>query len=299
MKKNIILVFALATGMYAGAQQLQTSSVYELQGMLHNPANAGVNKTNFVGATYRTQWSSISDAPKTATVFGSFAFPQQKMGVSGYLYNDKTGPTSRTGIQLSVAKHIVFQNGSIFSLGLETRFQQFSINQSKLVDILGASDPAVANADNSFKFDAGFGISYTNERLQLGASVAQLLQSKLDFYKGNLTRNQEARLYRHYYLHGKYKINLDDQTTLTPNLLWIYLPNAPSEFQVGATVEHFKTFWWGVGLRSKADVMLSAGLRLNKKFTIGYCFDIYNTPMAGYQTGSNGHEFVLRYDFIK
>jgi len=100
-------------------------------------------------------------------------------------------------------------------------------------------------------------------------------------------------------MHGKYTLDIDDRTTLTPNLLWIYLPNAPSEFQVGATVEHFNTFWWGVGLRSKADVMLSAGLHIAKKFSLGYCFDIYNTPISANQAGSNGHEIALRYNFIK
>jgi type IX secretion system PorP/SprF family membrane protein len=299
MKKYIIAITVLFAGFSATAQQLQTSSVYELQGVLYNPANAGVSKNNFAGVSYRTQWSSISDAPKTGTVFGSFAVPKYKMGISGYLYNDKTGPTSRTGIQISVAKHIKFDNGANLSLGIATTFQQMSINRNKLIDILGASDPAVANADNSFNFDAGFGISYNTERLQLGASVAQLLESKLDFYKGNLNRSQEAKLYRHYYLHGKYTIDLDDQTTITPNLLWIYLPNAPSEFQIGATVEHFNLFWWGVGLRSKSDVMLSAGIRIQKKFSIGYCFDIYNTPISGYQAGANGHEVALKYEFIK
>jgi len=119
----------------------------------------GRSKSNYVGGTYRTQWSSIDDAPKTATIFGSFAPPQYKLGISGFLYNDKTGPTSRTGLQLSVAKHIKFDDGGNLSLGIETRFQQFAINRTKLVQILGATDPAVANANNTCNFDAGFGMS--------------------------------------------------------------------------------------------------------------------------------------------
>lgn len=298
MKRKIIIGCLLVATINAGAQQLQTSSMYELQGMFHNPAMAGMQKHNMVGVTYRTQWNSVNDAPKTATVFGSFNLPNQKLGISGYLYNDKTGPTSRTGMQVSVAKHIIFDDQSKLSLGLETRFQQFAINRSKLTQILGA-DPAIANGDNSFKYDAGFGIAYSKGRLEVGASVAQMVQSELSFYSGNLNRNQEARLYRHYYAHGKYRFNLDPQTTLTPNAMLIYLPNAPVEFQVGATMEHFETFWWGVGIRSKSDVMLSAGVRLNKKFTIGYCFDIYNTPISNLGVGAAGHEFGLRYDFVK
>jgi type IX secretion system PorP/SprF family membrane protein len=298
MKRSLIIIAMSLTGLSAGAQQLQTSSVYELQGVLHNPGMAGMQEHSMVGVTYKTQWSKIDGAPQTATVFGSFSLPKQKLGVSGYAYNDKTGPTSRTGIAVSVAKHIIFNDASKLSLGIETRFQQFAINRSKLSESLGA-DPALGDKDNAFKYDAGFGIAYINKNLTLGASVSQLVQSKLNFYNGNLNPNQEAKLYRHYYAHGKYKIALDESTIVTPNALLVYLPNAPVEFQVGATVEHFNMFWWGLGVRSKADVLVSGGIKINKRFMIGYCFDIYNTPLSAYETGGNGHEFVLRYEFLK
>ncbi|MBK6381947.1 MAG: type IX secretion system membrane protein PorP/SprF [Chitinophagaceae bacterium] len=130
-------------------------------------------------------------------------------------------------------------------------------------------------------------------------SVSQLIQSKLDFYTGNLTRTEEGRLYRHYYLHGSYTIDADGSTKLIPNILFIYLPNAPTEFQGGIRVEHKDIFWWGVALRARQSWMLSAGVKVQKKFTIGYCFDIFNTPLSVYDRGANGHEILLKYDFLK
>ena len=85
----------------AKAQQLQTSSMYDLQGIYHNPSMAGTQATNMVGVSYRTQWSGISGSPKTATVFGSFGMPQHNIGIGGYIYRDETGPTSRTGVALA------------------------------------------------------------------------------------------------------------------------------------------------------------------------------------------------------
>ena len=102
MKQRITLLLLLAS-FTVKAQQLQTSSMYELQGMLQNAAMAGVQDKNFIGVGSRTQWSGISGSPKTATVFGSFGLPKQKIGIGGYIYSDKTGPTSRTAIQLSLA----------------------------------------------------------------------------------------------------------------------------------------------------------------------------------------------------
>lgn len=297
MKQSITLLLLLAA-VSVKAQQLQTSSMYELQGMLQNPAMAGVQDKNFIGASYRTQWSGISGSPQTATVFGSFGLPKQKIGIGGYIYSDKTGPTSRTAVELSLAKHIITDNGNIFSLGMENRFQQYALDKSKLAATLG-NDPAIGGSDSRFKYDAGFGVAYKTKTLQIGASVSQLVQSKLDFYSGNMSTTEEARLYRHYYLHAAYKWKVDEATTIIPNFVVTYLPNAPTDFIGGVRVEHKELFWWGVGYRAGQSYSLSVGLHVNKKFTIGYAFDDYTSPISSFDAGANGHEVLLKYSFDK
>ncbi|MFZ9695643.1 MAG: type IX secretion system membrane protein PorP/SprF, partial [Chitinophagaceae bacterium] len=140
---------------------------------------------------------------------------------------------------------------------------------------------------------------YTSSKFQLGASVSQLIQSKLDFYNGTLTRSEEARLYRHFYVHGSYNWQVDANTKIIPNFLLIYLPNAPAEFQAGARVEHKEVFWWGLSLRARQSWMLSAGVKVQKKLTLGYSFDIYSTPLSVFDKGPNAHEILLRYSFLK
>src|SRR6266542_2869158 len=98
MKKFSFILSLLIFIAGADAQQLQTSSLYDLQGVFHNPAMAGISEKAMVGVSYRTQWSTITSSPKTATVFGSLALPEHNIGLGAYIYNDKTGPTSRTGI---------------------------------------------------------------------------------------------------------------------------------------------------------------------------------------------------------
>ena len=300
MKRYIILSCLLIVTAAGFSQQLQTSSLYDLQGVTFNPSLAGTGpEKGMVGASYRAQWSGISGSPKTATVFGSVDLPKHKFGLGGYLYNDKTGPTSRTGASISFAKHIVMKNQGKLSFGIETRFQQFAIDKAKLSASLGANDPVLAGSGNEFKFDAGFGISYTDNKWQIGAAVSQLVQSKLDFYNGNLTPAQEGRLYRHYYFHGKYKWDVDEATSISPNFLLTYLPNAPVEFQGGVRVEHNQLFWWGLGARARQGFLLSAGINIQKSFTVGYAFDIYRTPSSVFESGGNAHELLLRYSFSK
>ena len=292
-----ILLLSLTIGT-AGAQQLMTSSLYDLQGNLHNPAVAGLHQQTVLGASYRSMWSGIEGSPVTAMVFGSTYLPKAKIGIGGYLYSDVTGPTSRRGIQTSYAYHIPMQNGAQFSVGLEARFQQFAIDKAMLIESLG-SDPVMGGATNRFKGDAGLGVAYTTAKWQLGASVSQLIQSQLDFYSGNLQRNEQARLYRHYYLHGSYQWQVDENTRIIPNFLLIYLPNAPTELQAGARVEHRELFWWGLSLRARQSWMLSAGVKVQKKMTIGYSFDIYSTPLSVFDQGPNAHEVLLRYQLSK
>lgn len=276
------------------AQQLMTSSLYELQGNLHNPALAGLHGRTVVGASYRSMWSGIEGSPVTAMVFGSTYLDKAKIGIGGYLYSDVTGPTSRRGIQTAYAYHIPLQGDAQLSVGLEARFQQFALDKSQLISSLG-SDPVLGGTANRFKGDAGLGLAYTNKRWQLGASVSQLIQSKLDFYTGNLMRTEEARLYRHFYLQGSYQWSVDESTKIIPHFLVIYLPNAPTELQAGARVEHRDIFWWGLSLRARQSWMLSAGIKLQQKLTVGYSFDIYATPLSVFDRGANAHELLLRY----
>jgi type IX secretion system PorP/SprF family membrane protein len=299
MKRIINLGLIVLVAANVSGQQLTSSSFYDMQGSLHNPSMAGVNKHGMIGGSFRSMWSGIPGGPETQFLFGSFYVRKSKLGLGAYLYNDVTGPTKRIGAQLAYAYHIQLKNDASFSLGIEARLQQFSFDQAKLQQALGSNDPVLGSTDTKFKADAGFGINYTGKKLQVGASVSQLVQSKLDFYNGSYNRSEEGRLYRHYYLHGNYKWRTDENTEIIPNLLFIYLPNAPLEFQGGVRVEHKEQLFWGVALRAHQSWMLSAGVHIKKKFTIGYSFDIFTTPLSVYDKGGNAHEVMLRYDFLK
>ena len=299
MKKLLYLIIISVSISVANAQQLQTSSLYDIQGILHNPAMAGMNAANFMGASYRSQWNGITGAPKTTNVFGSFAVPDKLIGLSGYLYSDVTGPTSRSGLQFAFAKHLPVSDGSgKFSIGIETRLFQFGIDKNKLSATLG-SDPILAGAQTRTKFDAGLGFAYSNDKFQIGASVAQMVQSKLDFYTGTITPSTPGSLYRHFYLHSNYRIDVSGETTIVPNFLLIYLPNtSTTEFQIGARIER-SLFWWGIGLRSQQSFMLSAGINVSKNFTVGYGYDNYINPISTFDGNATGHELLLRYKLSK
>ncbi|MDQ3277600.1 MAG: type IX secretion system membrane protein PorP/SprF [Bacteroidota bacterium] len=290
------LLLLLFVSQLVSAQQLNTTSFYELYPVLHNPATAGSRQHAFLGGSFKTQWSNMPGSPKTGLLYGQTYLPTARLGLGGYLYRDVTGPSSRTGLQMSYAYHIPVKEKSSLSFGLEARLQQLSFDREKLQQELGANDPVVSGTGTRFKADAGFGAAYTAPRLQVGAAVSQLVQSKYELYEVAGTLAEQSKLYRHYYLHGAYTLLTDEVTKITPNLLFIYFPNAPLEVQTGVRILHNELLWYGLSWRARQGWMLSAGVKLKEKFTVGYSFDVYNAPLSIYQKGSSGHELLLHYD---
>lgn len=298
MKRFQFFILMLLTAMGAGAQQLSTSSFYDMYGVMHNPATAGGRQHTELGGTFRKLWGDMPGGPQTGLLFANTYLKGAKVGLGGYIYNDQTGPLTYNGLQTSYAYHIPMKNNATFSLGLEARVLQWSYDKSKLIDALG-NDPVIQGDESRIKADAGFGVAYNSPKWQLGISASQLVQSKLNLYEGTGNPTEEAMLARHYYLHGNYNWDVDKVTRIIPNLLVIYLPNAPTEIQGGARVEHNNLFWYGLTWRKEQAWLISAGLRIKQRFNIGYSFDIYNSSLSLYEKGTSGHEFLLRYDFLK
>lgn len=294
---HLLLLILLSGGSHAFAQQLNTSSFYELAPVLHNPAAAGSKQQAFVGGSFKTQWSSMPGSPRTGLLYGQAFLPNARLGLGGYLYHDVTGPTARTGLQMAYAYHIPVKEKSTVSFGLEARLQQLSFDREKLQQELGNIDPVLAGNNNRIKADAGFGLAYSTPRMQIGAAVSQLVQSKYKLYELAGTQADQSKLYRHYYLHGNYTFLADDATKISPNLLLIYLPNAPVEVQGGIRMVHNDLLWYGLSWRARQGWMIAAGFTFKEKYTVGYSFDIYHAPLNVYQKGSSGHELLLQYNF--
>jgi type IX secretion system PorP/SprF family membrane protein len=215
MKKKFLIGVLLLSGLFGAAQQLPVFSLYDLHPVMHNPSVAGVRGYGTLGAAFRSQWSSMPGNPQTTIIFGSTYIPKMHVGIGGYLYNDVTGPTRRTGLEMAYSYIINTKNDGKFALGIEGRLQQYFLDHSKISAALGANDPVLAGKESQFRGDAGFGISYTSPKFQVGASVSQLIQSKLRFVDGNGT-NIDARDYRHFFLHGYYDITVDELAHIYP-----------------------------------------------------------------------------------
>ena len=298
MKKIFVSIFIIVFAAHLHAQQLHFTSQYIPDNYLYNPAAAGMTATSSVGATYRSMWSGIDGGPKTAMVYGDLTLPKLKAGLAGYIYNDVTGPTRRTGVNLGYSYHIVSQDGKrMLGIGLELRALQFYYDMNKLSQYI-PNDPILAGVSNKVTLDGGAGIYWKAEKYSIGASVSQLIQSKIKLATiANAT--EESQLYRHFYFTAHYDFNTGDNILITPNVMVAVVPHAPTEYTFGAIVNYQDKLYWGAGWRIDQSWMIQAGYTFNKKLQIGYAHDIYQTPLSVFTIGGGADEVMLKYNFIK
>lgn len=298
MRKILLVALILFGAIMVRAQQLHFMSQLMQHNTMYNPAAAGMSSANRVGMAYRSMWASFPGNPKTTMLYGDFDLKKFNSGIATYLYRDETGPTSRTGIQLAYSYHIVSKDErSKFGIGLELRGLQYAIDKSKISSTV-SGDPAISGAQNKFAFDAGFGVYWTNDKLTAGASVSQLVQSKLQLSDVPNTK-LGGKLYRHYNINANYKIQTGEDIYLIPFAMVRVIENSPMEFDLGAKLDYQDKLWWAMNWRVNQLWSLQAGAKLLQRLRLSYSYDIYNSPISAFEAGSGSHEIGLQFDLNK
>jgi type IX secretion system PorP/SprF family membrane protein len=277
------------------AQQIFTISQFTQHNFIFNPAAAGANDEASIGATYRKMWASMPGGPQTTLVYGDKYFAKKKTGVAVVLYDDKTGPTARTGGQVNLSYSIDMDNGKRLMFGLAGNVLQYRINKAAFENYM--TDPLLQAAGTTVKADAGAGIYYRTPSFNIGFSVQNIIQSKFNFIKTNA--NPEGRLYRQYYVMSSYNIQTDEDNVLIPNAMLQFQPGLPADFSGGVRLEHRDLLWIGFNYHYKQSYSAYLGVKIDHKFSIGYAYDQYSTPLGVFDDGSGGHEVSLRYFFGK
>jgi type IX secretion system PorP/SprF family membrane protein len=279
------------------AQQLYKISQYIDRSFIHNPAAVGANGVTTAGAAYRSQWSGIDGGPKTAVLFADTYFGSKSTGAGIVLYNDETGPTSRSGADLSVSYSIKL-NGDDKRLmfGLGGQVLQFKVDKAKIASSI-PGDPILSSDGSSIKGDANAGIFYRSKTFNAGFAARQLVQPKLDFVK--TATNTEGRLYRHYIFNASYSWATDESNVVLPHVEMRFAQNAPVDVEGGVVLIHKDLLQLGVSAHYKQAYTIFAGIKLQHKFSINYAYDVYNNPVSVFESGFAAHEIMLRYFFSK
>ena len=303
--KKILTITALCflLSLTAKSQQLPLYSQYMMNGFLLNPAMAGTENYMPIILTARRQWSGFENAPRTIAISAHTLLTNKKVGVGGYLFNDKFGPISRTGVLASYAYHLrVDKFDSKLALGLSASAFQFKLDESELTLSDDEYDAAFTGAkETTFMPDANFGAYLYGNNLFgnkyfAGFSVAQIFQFKVNI--GNIDPEEENNLIRHYFFTAGYKYEIktyrSDDFEIEPSILLKTTECSPVQIDMNAKIYYKKNNWLGISYRPQDAVILLFGLKFDKYY-FGYALDITLSNIKKYSSGS--HEIMIGYNF--
>lgn len=308
MKRNFLVLITILLAMPAFAQQLPLYTLYREHNFIINPAIAGSEDRGSVNASYRYQWTKIEGAPQTMSASYRTPIPKYNLGVGGHVVNDKTGPTSYTGLTGAVSYHIDFRKINPFSwakflrkshiaVGLSFSVSQYRLNSSEL--LLDQPNDALINSSNNTRFtpNAGMGIYYYYDKFYLGYSAPSLIPLNVNFSEGGTISNLKREMHHYIVVGGKIPLGKDYQPKLTlePMAWFRTVKGAPFQVDGYLRLRYKNLFWVGTGFRSSMTLLADAGFIIGDKIQIGYAYDQQLNDVRSF-TGST-HEVVLSYLF--
>lgn len=291
--KHIIFALFVVGCAQSKAQQLPQYSQYLLNKYVINPASAG-SENYFVGqSNYRVQWEGIQDAPSTYILSANGPIANGKMGIGGYVFSDVTGPTRRNGINFSYAYHVKFTDQLKLSMAINAGILSYGIDGTE-ISFSDQNDNVLSQQPENNVFpDAGFSFYLYSPRFYFGASAPQLIQNQLDF-DGSI-KDPSGRLVNHYFAIAGYTFDLNNDFQLEPNALLKYVKPTPAQYELTLRSIYKETVWLGASYREADAVVLIGGFTFQDNISFGYSYDIIQSNIANYSTGS--HEIMLSIRF--
>ena len=297
MKKISILFFAICLGGALKAQQLPQITQYMNNNYAVNPAVAGMYDYYQVNTTIRNQWVGMNEGPRT-NVISIYGRHSDNVGLGGTVYNDVTGPTSRSGGSASYTYALSLTAKMKLSLALQGGFTQFKIIKNLQTE--HKNDPLLSGGDVVRTLpDATFGLNLSGDKWYIGAAIPQLLSSELklmdnDFARIYDTTSQNGKLASHIYVLGSYTYDINPAISIEPSFFLRSVVGAKTQIDFGVKSEYKKLFWLGMNYNMNNDLSSIAallGYNINDRFNIGYSYGMPSSATSNYYSGS--HEFML------
>ena len=320
MKKIIIALCILVSPALVQAQQLTQLSQYLMNHFIVNPAAMGLNDEVDLNLSFRQQWVGFENAPQTFYFSGQTLVgragnspkynPSLRTGRKGpvkaptvktgklkhsvgmNVMMDKYGPFQRLNFNGAYAVHIPLSKSTNLAAGIGLGGANIGFDQTK-VTMLNANDNTyssfLGSTGNPSKFlaDLNTGLYLYSQYLFVGYSTSQVLQQKFAF--GDVTN---AKLKTHHYVLAGYRIDVNEEWNLTPNVLVKMMTPSPVAIDINLKANYLDKFFGGISYRHKDAVVGMAGLTING-FKLGYSYDYTLSTLRKHNSG--GHEVIVGY----
>lgn len=309
-------------------QQLPQYTQFQKNPYLINPAATGANEMFNLSLGGRMQWVGLSNAPSTSYIylstpankfrnafmkrtFGkvrrnnkSVRHPKMRIsnviqGFGGQLLVDQFGAFRTMKFAGSYAVHIPINRTYKLSFGTNAGLSShtFLSDKAQVLSALTATgvNDAVYNSQvitgSQYVMDIDAGMYFYGNGFYAGLAVMNLTRDLVKF--GNLNTNFSPVM--HLYGSVGYRFVANNRLDVTPGLLFKYVKGAPVSVELNTLFDYNDVLWFGATYRHLDAVGVLVGTTINKKFRIGYSYDLSISRLIGYNSG--GHELVLSYVF--
>ena len=307
---------ALLTASTSGAQDIHFSQFYETP-LFRNPALAGINNADVrVQTVYRTQWTSVANAYKTASANAEYKMPVGNgdnfatLGLQ--MFYDRAGTTDLTSTQvlpaLNFHKSVSAERNTYVSVGFMGGLVQRRIDRSKMTtnsqyEGYGDGESAI-NAAYQY-FDGSVGISLNSD---FGANPANSFILGIAYHHINRPNSSffadgNIEMAPKYVYTGALKLGVTETSDMTFHL---------DHTRQGAYVETIGGLLYSLKLGDDYEnplYTLSGGAFLRWKdafiptikldyrpFSVGLSYDVNVSPLKSSSGGRGGFELSLTYN---
>jgi type IX secretion system PorP/SprF family membrane protein len=287
-----ILYFALfLTGISGFAQQDAQYTQYMYNTINVNPAYAGSRGVMSIFGLYRTQWVGLDGAPQTGAFSINTPIENSNIGAGLSVVTDKIGPTNEHVISGDISYTIPTSETYKLSFGLKASANLFNLDRNKL-NPADKEDELLQNIKNDFSPNIGAGVYFHSDKLYLGVSAPNFLETKR--YADNSKAVYKERM--NLYGIAGYVFDLSSNLKFKPAVMTKMVQGAPLQVDVSGNFMINEKFVLGAAWRWDAAFSAMAGFQINKGLYLGYGYDLETTKLKNYNSGS--HEIFLRYELF-
>ncbi len=325
---KLIIFFTFFGIIVAGkAQQLPQFTQFGNNISLVNTANF-VNETSGIQIGARSQMLGFGSEPTTGFVYGHYLLKKKRkpnynpqlrisrpipvdsaeqqvlrQAIGGLVMTDRYGAFGRIHIAgiYNLGLHLNYNwriNGAI-KLG----FSSLGFNQDKATP-LNVNDPFMMYNGGDLEYDAyaagngsggnldvGAALMVQNESFKLGVALEQLTGNSIGFSSGSVYFNQKT----HAAIFMGYTYEIEDLIKFEASVLAKKMNPTPLSVDFSLKSTFPNGLWTGINYRHNSALGLMGGFSINKRFNMGYSFDIITTRLQAFSNG--GHEIILGYAF--
>lgn len=290
--KKILLIYIVSFAVLTGvnSQQIPHLSQYTINQYYINPAATGISENIPVAFTFRKLWAGIDGSP-SIQFLSAHSLVAENMGAGMKVFGYQAGPLKKTGLEATYSYHLNPGGGETkLSFGLSGMIYQYFLNKSDL-KIEDPNDVVFMGEEKMIVPDASFGMYLYNPKYYAGISIPQLFNRSIDLKTDNVLQLKQVR---HYYLHGGYIFNVNDDIKLEPSLLLKMVEAGLFQTDINTRFTYKEMLLFGLSYRTSDAVVFQLGYQ-NNSFLIGYSFDMTVNGLNTQTFGS--HELMLIYSF--